>query len=521
MLRPLERLLLRLLSALDAAANRWYGWRFNPLYQSGTIVVALYLALLVTGLWLILFYRVGAPWESVAGLTANLWMGNWVRGLHRYASDAAVVATGVHALRMFAQGRSWGARTLAWVSGGLLLLLLLLCGWTGYVMVWDTFGEYLARESARMLDALPVLSEPTSRAFTGERPVPSVFFFITLFAHIGIPLGMGVVFWLHIKRLARPVLLPPRPLLWTVIGVLTALAVVRPLVMVPKADPFVLPAEIPADMFFAFWMPLTRQLGGGAALSGMSAVVVALLIVPLLTARRGGVAPSPSNVDEEICTGCLQCSLDCPYEAIDMVARTTPGRSEVVARVDPSLCVSCGICSGSCAPMGVGPPGRTGREQIARVQAFLAQSGRRAGQIIVVGCVHSAGGSAAGALAAEGAAVYPVDCTGNLHTSVIELLLRAGNGGVLVLACPPRDCWNREGPRWLVERVYHDREAELQARVDRARVRIVHAGTGERSRAVAALRTFAADIAALDAPAADSGTELDTVCEREEEAVRR
>jgi coenzyme F420-reducing hydrogenase delta subunit len=202
-----------------------------------------------------------------------------------------------------------------------------------------------------------------------------------------------------------------------------------------------------------------------------------------------------------------------------MVARTTPGRSEVVARVDPSLCVSCGICSGSCAPMGVGPPGRTGREQIARVQAFLAQSGRRAGQIIVVGCVHGAGASA-GALVAEGAAVYPVECTGNLHTSVIELLLRGGNGGVLVLACPPRDCWNREGPRWLVERVYHDREAELQARVDRARVRVAHAGAGERSRAVAALRAFAADIAALDAPAADSGMELDTVCEREEEAVR-
>jgi ferredoxin len=515
MLRAIERVALRLLTAIDAAANRWYGWRFNPLYQSGTIVVALYLALLVTGLWLILFYRVGAPWESVAGLTANLWLGNWVRGLHRYASDAAVVATAVHALRMFAQGRSWGARTLAWVSGGLLLLLLLLCGWTGYVMVWDTFGEYLARESVRMLDALPIFSEPIGRAFTGERPVPSVFFFITLFAHIGIPLGMGVVFWLHIKRLARPLLLPPRPLLWTVVGVLTAVALVRPLVMAPKADPFVLPVEIPADVFFAFWMPFTRQLGGGTALSGVVAVAMALLVVPLFTARRGRAVPLPSKVDEDLCTGCVQCSLDCPYEAIDMIQRATPGRSEQVARVDPSLCVSCGICSGSCAPMGVGPAGRTGREQIARVQSFLASSDRRPGEIVVVGCTHSAAASAR-ALTAEGAAVYPVDCTGNLHTSVIEILLRGGCGGVLILACPPRDCWNREGPRWLVERVYHDREAELQARVDRARIRIVHASAGERGRAVAALRAFAAEIATLDVPAADRAIEVDTVCEQEE-----
>ena len=140
----MQKLSLRLLTRIDALANRLYSARLNPLYQSGTIVVVLYLTLLATGLWLILFYRVGAPWESVARLTANAWIGNWVRGLHRYASDAAVVATLVHAFRMFAQGRSWGARALAWVSGGLLTFLLLLCGWTGYVLVWDTFGERLA-----------------------------------------------------------------------------------------------------------------------------------------------------------------------------------------------------------------------------------------------------------------------------------------------------------------------------------------------------------------------------------------
>src|SRR5690606_34037829 len=144
---------------------------------------------------------------------------------------------------------------------------MLLCAWSGYVMVWDTFGERLAREGSRMADALPILSEPVSRAFTGERPVPSVFFFITLFAHIGIPLGMGVVFWLHVKRLQRPLMLPPRPLMWTVIGLLAAAAIVRPLVMAPEANPFVQPAEVPFDLFVAFWVPLTETLGGGQVIA--------------------------------------------------------------------------------------------------------------------------------------------------------------------------------------------------------------------------------------------------------------
>jgi hypothetical protein len=71
---------------------------------------------------------------------------------------------------------------------------------------------------------------------------------------------------------------------------------------------------------------------------------------------------------------------------------------------------------------------------------------------------------------------------------------------VVVLACPPRDCWHREGPRWLVERAYHGREAELQARVDRRRLRIAYANAGERRAAVAALRLFQQDLDTLEPP---------------------
>ena len=519
--RPIERALWRPLAWADAACNRLYGWRYNPLYQSGTIVVALFVVLMVTGTWLLLFYRVSEPYASVERLTANPWYGNWVRAMHRYASDAALVAIAVHMLRMFSQGRSWGPRAMAWVSGVVLLVLTLASGWTGYVMVWDVFGELLARECARMIDALPVLSEPLSRAFSGERPVLPIIFFLNLFAHVGVPLSMLAVLWLHTSRLARPAFLPPRPLLWAVIGALFLLALVRPMQMAAEANALRVPDVVPADWFYAFWIPLTRSLSGGAAFAAMALGFGGLAIIPMLMKRRGDAAPPKSFVHEEICVGCRQCSLDCPYEAIAMIPRAAGDtRSEEVARVNPDRCVSCGICAGSCAPMGVGPPGRSGRDQVANVRAFIVRPERREGELVVVACTNGAA-AFADALSAEGAAIYPVSCAGSLHTSVIELLVRSGCAGVLVLACPPRDCWNREGPRWLDERVYHDREAELQARVDRRHVRIASANASELGAAIALLREFRASLPESAGSEANPAIDLECVPANADQVSRR
>jgi ferredoxin/coenzyme F420-reducing hydrogenase delta subunit len=491
----LRRSAWRPLSTLDAAFNRLYGWRFNPLYQSGALAVVLLVVVAVTGLYLLLYYRIGAPWESVERITGQVWAGRWIRGLHRYASDALLVAVGVHAVRMFAQGRTWGPRALAWLSGVTLTGLVLLCGWTGYVMVWDVQAQALAVAGARMLDALPLFSEPIRRTFVGEAPMPGQFFFLNLFLHIAVPVGMGLVLWVHVSRVSRPTLVPPRPVWVTAVAALFALSVLWPVSMAPSADLLRMPGSMPLDLFYAIWLPLVQALPGWAGLAALAALTALVLSVPFRVRPSGDRRPPVSTVDERLCTGCVQCSLDCPYEAITMVARTD-GRAELLAEVDPARCVSCGICAGSCAPMGVGPPGRTGRDQLADLRRQFAEAPPAPGEIVVLACDHGTGDRASG-WGPEGARVEPISCSGNLHSSVVEQWLRAGAAGVLVLACPPRDCWNREGPRWAGERLFHDREAELHRRVDKSRVRIAFASRGERSAAEREIADFRAHLAAL------------------------
>ncbi len=517
---------VRALSRLDAAFNALYTWRFNPLYHSGALVVACFVVLLATGVYLLLFYRVGAPYESVAAIDSQWWGGRWIRGLHRYASALAVLAAVLHGLRMLVQRRTWGPRALAWVSGGMLLGILFVCGWTGYVMAWDVHGQVLAVEGARLLDALPVFSEPLGRAFTGEAPVPNAFFFMNLFAHIALPVGIALFLWVHVSRLARAQLLPPKPLLWGTVGLLAMTAVAWPPPLGPEADLLKLPPAAPVDWVYGFWLPAARAAAAGWIWVAGGSMVAAALLVPVLTKPRAEKAPPPSWVNPRYCTGCEQCFQDCPYEAVAMVERDD-GRDGLVGWVDPAKCVSCGVCAGSCAPMGVGPPGRTGRDQLGRVQEFLAEARPGPGDVVMVGCMHGAAGRIGGAASARGkgpperrpagfAKVFPVGCVGNLHTSVIEYLVRAGVGGVVVAACPPRDCRSREGVKWFNERIHNGREAELQDRVDRRRIDVVYAGAGEAGVLRDEVERFRAQMSALEAALAERDFAVGAECETQE-----
>jgi len=498
------------LARIDAFFNRVYSARYNPLYHSGALVVGCFAVLVATGIYLLFFYRIGAPYASVETIAGQAFAGRWIRTLHRYASDVAIAAAVVHALRMGLQNRAWGPRALAWISGLILFFVFLVCGWTGYVMVWDTHGQLLATEGARLFDVLPIFSEPMIRTFAGERTMPSAFFFLNLFAHIAIPVGILLLLWIHVSRLARTNVWPPRPLLWGMVGGLTLLSVVWPATLGPEADPLRIPSGIAIDLYYSFWLPWSRSVSPGVTWSALLTVSAALLAVPWLTRPRRTEETAPSWVDPRLCTGCEQCYHDCPYEAISMVPRDDD-RPYPVARVDPSKCVSCGICAGSCAPMGVGPPGRTGRDQLLDVKAFIEEHAPASEEVVLVACARTAAGRG-GERFAE-APVFGVTCAGNMHSSVVEYLIRAGAGGVMVVGCPPRDCWNREGVQWLEARLYEGREAELKDRVDRARLRIVHAAEGEGAELTARVERFRAQVRALERALTEQTIRIDTACD--------
>ena len=513
--RPVAaRLVERLFNPLDKLCNRLYGSRYNPLYQSGTIAVLSLLVLLVTGLYLLLFYKIGAPYESVTNIEAQWWGGRSIRAVHLYAGDLMLIAVVVHALRMFLRGRTWGPRALAWVSGVVLVAIMMMSSITGMVLVWDLQGQLLAIEGARMADTLPIFSEPIQRTFISSQGVPASFFFLNLILHMVFPFAILIGLWVHTLRVARPALLPPRKLsVWLLVALL-GVALAYPAGMLPPADYLAILGRVPVDWLYTFWLLVSRNAPPPVSLLTVLALFVFLVSIPWWWKPRMAARPAPARANPDLCTGCTTCYKDCPYEAISMVpAPPSNHATDVVAQVDPALCVSCGICAGSCGPMVVGPPGRGGRDHLLAAQRLVAAAAPGAEDIVLMVCEQGLGLEPALAQLPH-VTVHRLHCAAAVHTSAIEYLLRRGCGGVYALACPMRDCAYREGPKWLQQRLYEDREAELQPRVDKRRVTVGAFGPADLPQALSSIGAFQTYIAALAHEIQDEGhVQLDPDCE--------
>ena len=83
----------------------------------------------------------------------------------------------------------------------------------------------------------------------------------------------------------------------------------------------------------------------------------------------------------------------------------------------------------------------------------------------------------------------------------------------------PPPCWNREGVKWLEERVDNGREAELKPRVDRRRIRSVYAAEGDSLRLAAELHAYRQDLTALDRAQGEDDIVIDVLCEVPEVSV--
>lgn len=444
--------------------------KYNPLYRSGTIAVAMFIVLVVTGIYLLFFYKVGAPHESMVQIVNHVWLGNFSRALHRIATNVAIVATLVHMLQILIQGKTWGARLLAWMSGVIMLGIIFVSAWSGFVMVWDLQGQLFAQAGAKLLSAIPGLYDTMTEAFAGLRPMPSSFFFMNLFLHVALPLLFVIGLLVHTAKIKRTQWFPPRPILIGSLVILVIYSCKLSPPLLPKADLLSEIPRIPVDFFSGFWIPLIPLYGESSVLLGWGLLLLLGLSVPFWWRPKRENIQDKSQVDVARCTGCSQCALDCPYEAISM--RSAGEGRKLKALVDENFCVSCGVCAASCDDIAIGVVGNTGEDQAHRVTQVIGALGSDSFDIAIVTCANNPGiSNAISKIYFEGKTffVFPIHCAGTLHNLTMKELLRYAKE-VVIWSCPERVCQNRDGLTLFSERLERRRMPFLDKSINRSRI---------------------------------------------------
>ena len=461
-MRFLERITLKVERPVGRAVG---SPRLNPFYHTGTITVFLFGIVLLTGIYLTAFFQYGfeASYDAVTGIEENL-AGRLVRASHRYASVAMVVTALLHGWRTFFQDRFRGARWLAWVSGIAMMLLLWVVGVTGYWLIWDERTQVLNGVFTKA-----VAGTKTGLDFLIDNLLSPVaetgwpFILLLFLIHIGLSIGIGVLIWVHLKRLNRPLLLPPRFWMILIGGAIVIASIVWPLGMLPALDPNQTPGSFPLDPFYLFLMPAGLEWSPGLLWGGFLVISAAVTAIPWLLRRK---KLDPIMVHADRCTGCTLCVADCPYNALEMIPRDDDTKYRQVAIVHEDLCVACGVCIGSC-PTEALTLGEAPAEALWDKVQGLAATGDDPRLILT--CERHALQGAAKAIEAGGVDlngrpghIVPVTCVGMIHPGLVTAALDAGAADVQIVGCPPADCANREGNTWLQQRLDRERVPRLK-----------------------------------------------------------
>jgi ubiquinol-cytochrome c reductase cytochrome b subunit/menaquinol-cytochrome c reductase cytochrome b subunit len=124
---------------------RWLMFRkvprgINWAYTLGSATLFAFLNQAVTGVFLAMYYRPdvnGGAYESIRNINDNVFLGQFVHGMHKWGASVMVVLIFLHMTRVFFFGAYKYPRELTWIIGVVLLILTLAMGFTGYLLPFD------------------------------------------------------------------------------------------------------------------------------------------------------------------------------------------------------------------------------------------------------------------------------------------------------------------------------------------------------------------------------------------------
>jgi quinol-cytochrome oxidoreductase complex cytochrome b subunit len=301
-------------------------------YYLGGMTLFLFGVQIFTGILLLLYYRPSAneAYESVQFIVSKVEFGWLVRNVHSWSANLLVALAFAHFFSVFLLKSYRKPRELTWVTGILLLFLMLAFGFSGYLLPWNELSFFATKVGTGIAGAVPFAGGFMLRLLRGGDDVTGatlsrfyglhvavlpalttalVALHLLLVQRQGMSVPMGVE-----ARAKRGAPIPQMPffpnyilrdvLAWYVaLALLAALALFYPWELGLKADPFApVPAGIRPEWYFLAMFHTLKLLpshilgfeGERVGVLAFGAAAAFLVAVPFLDRRalRGERSPA-------------------------------------------------------------------------------------------------------------------------------------------------------------------------------------------------------------------------------------
>jgi quinol-cytochrome oxidoreductase complex cytochrome b subunit len=129
----------------------------NWLYTLGSASTILALIQVITGMLLTIYY-VPSPdhaYDSIQYIMNEVSFGWLIRGIHHWGATLMVILVFLHMLRTFFVGAYKYPRELTWLTGVALLAIVMVLGFSGYLLPWNQRAYWATSVGTSIIGAVP------------------------------------------------------------------------------------------------------------------------------------------------------------------------------------------------------------------------------------------------------------------------------------------------------------------------------------------------------------------------------
>ncbi len=183
-----------------------YTLRFNLTFGLGGMAALLVVIQVFTGL-LLRFHYVPSPegaYNSVLNINEGLLFGKLAHNIHHWSAVLLLWITFLHMLRVVFTGAYSRPRHATWIFGMILLILVILSNFTGYLLPWDQLSYWAVTVVTSLLQYIPLIGESAKQTLLGGQEVGAVTLSNFFNLHTGIiPLTIIILMGFHFWRIRK------------------------------------------------------------------------------------------------------------------------------------------------------------------------------------------------------------------------------------------------------------------------------------------------------------------------------